>query len=148
MATVRRLMEAKSDEHNYYVNGTDTVYQALELMSKANIGAVLVKDGERFVGIFTERDYARKGELLGRSAKETFVKDLMTEKMVTIHLDTSVDQCMAMMLKYRIRHLPVVENEHLVGLVSMRDVVEAVVSNKETLIKDLENYIMGNGFIG
>ncbi len=148
MATVRRLMESKHNEINYYVNVTDTIFQALEVMAQANIGAVLVKDGEHFVGIFTERDYARKGEVQGRCAKDTLVKELMTEKLVTVHLDTSVDQCMAMMLKYRIRHLPVVENDKLVGLISIRDVVEVVVSNKESLIKDLENYIMGNGFIG
>ena len=148
MATVRRLMNAKKDETNYYVNCTDTIFQALQVMAQANIGAVLVKDGEHFVGIFTERDYARKGEAQGRTAKETLVKELMTEKMITVVPETTVEQCMAIMLKYRIRHLPVVEHEKLVGLVSMRDVVESVVSNKETLIKDLESYIMGTGFTG
>ncbi len=146
MPTVRNLMEHKHSETNYSVNENDTVFDALELMAKANIGAVLVSGHEHIVGIFTERDYARKGELQGRDAKKTTVKEVMTSQMVTIHSDQSLDQAMALMLKYNIRHLPVVDNDKLVGLVSIRDVVEEVLSNKESNIKQLENYIMGSGF--
>lgn len=146
MATVRTLMNTKKDETNYTVDGNDNVLKALEVMANANIGAVLVTEGGKITGIFTERDYIRKGELLGRSAKTTLVKELMTEKMVTVTTDTSMDQCMALMKEYRIRHLPVVENDKLIGVVSMRDVVAVIMADRESTIKGLENYILGSGF--
>lgn len=146
MATVRTLMNTKQDETNYTVDGNDNVLKALEVMANANIGAVLVTEGGKIIGIFTERDYIRKGELLGRSAKTTLVKELMTEKMVTVTTDTSMDQCMALMKEYRIRHLPVVENDKLIGVVSMRDVVAVIMADRESTIKGLENYILGSGF--
>jgi CBS domain-containing protein len=140
-------MQAKHmDESTYCVNASDTVAQALKLMAEASISALLVKDGDRYVGIYTERDYARKGELAGRKADATLIKEVMTEKMITVAPDTSVDQCVGLMLKYRIRHLPVVENEHIVGLISMRDVVQEVLTNKDATIAGLENYIMGSNF--
>ena len=148
MATVHNLLDSKHNETNYSVLTIDTVFTALEVMAKVNISALLVKEGEKIVGIFTERDYARKCELKGRSAKETLVKDMMTEEMVTVTTGISVDQCIGLMLKYGIRHLPVVEKGHLVSLVSMRDVVEMVLSNKEDTIKGLENYILGSSFAG
>ena len=148
MATVQNLLDSKPSETNYSVSTKDTVFKALEVMAKENISALLVKEGEKIVGIFTERDYARKGELKRRSAKDTLIKDMMTEEMVTVTTEMSVDQCIGLMLKYRIRHLPVVEKGHLIGLVSMRDVVEEVLSNKEDTIKSLENYILGSSFAG
>lgn len=100
----------------------------------------------KITGIFTERDYLHKGELEGRAAKNTSIKDVMVTQMISVTNDTTVEQCMALMKQYRIRHLPVVEKEHLVGLVSMRDVMMAVLDNKESEIRGLENYIMGSGF--
>lgn len=146
MTTVRKLLEAKPDSENYSVESTATVLEALKVMADANIGAVLVTEGGRIVGIYTERDYLRKGELEGRSAKETLIKDVMVSKMLTVRRDTSVDQCIALMKQYHVRHLPVVENDQLIGLVSMRDVMLAAIENRESEIRGLENYIMGSGF--
>jgi len=146
MATVKTLMNTKKDATNYTVDCNDKVIKALEVMANANIGAVLVTEGDKITGIFTERDYVRKGELMGRSAKTTAVKELMTEKMVTVTTSTSMDECMALMKQYNIRHLPVVENDKLVGLVSMRDVVAVLMADRESTIKGLENYMLGSGF--
>lgn len=146
MTTVRKLLESKDTETNYSVEATDTVLQAIKVMTDAHIGAVLVTEGGRIVGIYTERDYLYKGEIDGHSAKDTIIKDVMISKMVTVTKDTTVEQCIGLMRQYNIRHLPVVENEHLVGLVSMRDVMFAAIENKESEIRGLENYIMGSGF--
>ena len=115
-------------------------------MAKANISAVMVTEDDKIVGIFTERDYSRKCELKGLSAKDTLVRDLMTEKMVTVTPEMSMDQCMGLMKQYHIRHLPVIENDTMVGMVSMRDVVDMILSDRESTIKGLENYILGSGF--
>ena len=146
MTTVRKLLESKGTETNYSVASTDTVLQAIKVMTEAHIGAVLVTEGGKIVGIYTERDYLYKGEIDGHSAKDTLIKDVMISKMVTVTKDTTVEQCIGLMHQYNIRHLPVVENEHLVGLVSMRDVMFAAIENKESEIRGLENYIMGSGF--
>ena len=146
MTTVRKLLEAKGKAGNYSVSVDDTVHKALKVMTDANIGAVLVTDGKKIVGIYTERDYLHKGELEGRSANSTLVKDVMTGSMYTVAMDTSMEQCMALMDAHHIRHLPVVEKDQLVGLVSIRDVMVAALENKESEIKGLENYIMGSGF--
>ncbi len=146
MTTVRKLLESKETETNYSVASTDTVLQAIKVMAEAHIGAVLVTEGERIVGIYTERDYLYKGEIENRAAKDTLIKDVMISKMVTVTMETSTEQCIGLMRQYNIRHLPVVENEHLIGLVSMRDVMFAALENKESEIRGLENYIMGSGF--
>ena len=146
MTTVRKLLEAKDITNNISVSSTDTVLKALKVMADAHIGAVLITEGGKIIGIYTERDYLFKGELEGRVAKDTLIKDVMTPKMYTATMDTSVDQCMALMKNYGIRHLPVVENDQLVWLVSMRDVMVAALTNKESEIKGLENYIIGSGF--
>jgi len=146
MTTVRKLLEEKESEKNFSVTSTDTVLQALKIMAEAHIGAILVTEGGKIVGIYTERDYLYKGEIEGRLAKDTLVKDVMISKMMTVTKDTTVEQCMGLMKQYNVRHLPVVENEHLVGLVSMRDVMFAALENRESEIRGLENYIMGSGF--
>ena len=146
MTTVRNLLEAKPSETNYSVASTDTVLQAIKIMADARIGAVLVTEGGKIVGIYTERDYLRKGENEGRAAKDTKIKEVMVSKMITVTLDTTVDQCMALMRQYNIRHLPVVEKDQLLGVVSMRDVISAVLDDKDIEIRGLENYIMGSGF--
>lgn len=146
MATVKQLMSKKSDGTNYVVECTDNVFKALQIMAEANISAVMVTEGDKVVGIFTERDYSRKGELKGQTARNTSVQNLMTEQMITVTPDTSLDQCMGLMNQYRIRHLPVIENDKMVGMVSMRDVVDVLISERESTIKGLENYILGSGF--
>jgi CBS domain-containing protein len=146
MITVKMLMDAKKDAAMYEVSPTDTVYHALEVMAKANIGAVLVCDNNQIVGIFTERDYARKIILMGRTSLETHIEEIMTKDMVTVNPEASLEECMAMMTKYRIRHLPVMERGRLVGMISMRDVVDTLITSKDNLIADLENYITGKGY--
>ena len=100
------------------------------MMAKENIGAVLVTEGERIVGICSERDYARKVILKGHDSRTTQVKEIMTEEMVTVHPETSLEQCMVLMTKYHVRHLPVVDDGHLIGLVSIGDVVQSVIADK------------------
>jgi len=146
MATVKQLLNAKKNETNYSIAADETVLRALQIMAEANIGSVLVTEKDKIVGIFTESDYARKGEIMGRVAKTTPIKELMTGNMYTVTMDTSVEQCMALMKNHRISHLPVVESYQLVGIVSMTDVMNSAVSDRESEIKGLENYILASGF--
>jgi CBS domain-containing protein len=146
MTTVRKLLETKSSDTNFSIASTDTVLQAVKMMTEHHIGALLVKEGEKIVGIYTERDYLYKGENEGRVAKDTKIKDVMSVRMITVTMDTTADQCVELMKQYNIRHLPVVEHDQLIGLVSMRDVIAAAFENKESEIRGLENYIMGTGF--
>lgn len=148
MTTVQKILKAKGDSSNFSVSADDTVLKALELMAEEEIGAVLVTAADRIVGIYTERDYVQKGELEGRKAGSTLLKDVMTGEMYTVTLDTSVEQCMALMETHHIRHLPVVEKDRLVGLVSIRDVMVAALENRESEIKGLENYLLASGFQG
>ena len=146
MATVKGLITAKGTGTNHSVADTDTVLKALEIMAEANISSVMVTENKKIVGIFTERDYARKCDLKGLSAKDVLVRDLMTAQMRTVTQDTSIDQCMKLMKEYHIRHLPVIEKDTMVGMVSLRDVAETLISDRESTIIGLENYILGSGF--
>ncbi|MEI6874637.1 MAG: CBS domain-containing protein [Spirochaetota bacterium] len=146
MPTVRSLLDIKEHETTFAVGVNDPVLDALKSMSAKNIGAILVKDADKFVGIFTERDYARKGEVAGNSAATTKMKDVMTKSLVTVSPEASVEECMGLMLKYRIRHLPVAEGAKIIGLVSMRDIVEEVLGDKENVIAGLQNIMMGSSF--
>lgn len=146
MTTVRKLLEAKDTAKNFSVEASQTVLDALKVMAEAHIGAILVTENGKIIGIYTERDYLYKGEIEGRSAKDTKLKDVMVSKMITVTNETTVEQCMGLMKQYRIRHLPVVEHDQLIGLVSMRDVMLAAIENKESEIRGLENYILGSGF--
>jgi CBS domain-containing protein len=146
MYTVQAILEAKGDSGNYSVSVNETVLTALKIMAEKQIGAVLVTDGGKIVGIYTERDYVQKGEVQGRRADTTPIREVMTPGMYTVSTDTSVEQCMALMQAHHIRHLPVVENDQLVGIVSIRDVMTAALENRESEIKGLENYILASGF--
>jgi CBS domain-containing protein len=147
MITVRKLLEEKQQEENVYsVSVNDNVLQALQVMADADTGAVLVSEGDQYVGIFTERDYARDGELKGHSAKDTHIKDVMSQILYSVKPETTVHDCMELMTKYRIRHLPVVANARVIGLVSIGDVVRAVKDEDESTINDLQNYIQGTGY--
>ncbi|MCP4139947.1 MAG: CBS domain-containing protein [Chloroflexi bacterium] len=146
MAIVKDLIEAKKDGSNYSIEGTESVLKAIGVMASANISAVLITEEGKIVGIFTERDYIRKGELQGICADKTQVKDLMTKEMITVTTDTSVEQCTALMMKHNIRHLPIVDENQLVGVLSMRDVIKTVLADRESTIIGLENYILGSGF--
>jgi CBS domain-containing protein len=115
-------------------------------MADYNVGAVMVVDGEQMVGIFTERDYARKIILMGRCSLDTKISEIMTQELLTVHPETRLEECMALMTKFHIRHLPVMTEGRLVGIVSMRDVVQMIISKKDDTIQDLEKYIMGQGY--
>lgn len=146
MTTVKHLMSVKSDVVNYTLPKTESVLKALEVMNDANISAVVVTEGDKVIGIFTERDYSRKCEIKGLSAKETLLKDVMTGDMITVNPDITIAKCMELMRQYHIRHLPVLEDDKMFGMVSMRDVVDMILSDKESMIRGLENYIIGTRF--
>jgi CBS domain-containing protein len=147
VATLKEIVEAKGPRSAYSVNCDSTVLDALKIMAEGNVGAVLVKEDEHhIVGIFTERDYARKGELMGLSAADTRLRDVMTSDMITVKSDLSADACMAVMEEHHIRHLPVVDDGHLVGIVSLRDLVDTLIALRETTIIGLENYILASEF--
>jgi len=146
MITIRQLMDMRSDNTMLSVSPKDSVYKALELMAEKNVGAVLVVENGQMVGIFTERDYARKIILMGRTSLDTPIEDIMTKDMVTIDSEQTLEECLALMTKYRIRHLPIIEHGRLVGMVSMRDVADAIISKKQDMIDNLENFIMGQGY--
>jgi CBS domain-containing protein len=137
--TVRDILRHKPDV--YAVQPGDSVYSALRLMAEKNIGAVLVMNGEALAGIFSERDYARRGILHGHSSRDTTVRTIMTTDVVSIVLSTTVDDCMALMTEHRIRHLPVVDDSRIVGVVSIGDVVRAIVDEQRFTIRSLENYV-------
>jgi CBS domain-containing protein len=146
MTTVKHLVDSKTDNTHYAVKANETVLKALRVMQGANIGSVLVMEGGKIIGIFTERDYAAKVELEGRTAANTSVREVMTEEMYTVTPETSIDECMTVMMKFHIRHLPVVENGVLIGIISMRDVVAAALEERESKIKGLEDFIQASGF--
>jgi len=140
MGKVRNIIQAKGNSI-FSVPSTVTVYQALELMFEKNIGALLVIDGEKFRGIFTERHYARKLVLRGKSSKETLVGEIMTEQPITVTCETSIEDCMKIMSARKIRHLPVKEGDKIEGLVSMGDVVRYIIDEQKFIIESLEQYI-------
>ena len=146
MITVKDLVKKRGSSTAVCVSPTDTVYRALQLMAENNVGAVMICEEGHFVGIFTERDYCRKIILMGRSSVNTPIQDIMTKKMVTVCLDSTLEECMELMTKYHIRHLPVQDEDKLVGLVSMRDVMEAIIAFKQDRIDRLESYILGNDY--
>ena len=138
--TVRQMLAGKAGA--YSVSPDDTIFDALRLMADKNIGAVLVLSGETIEGILSERDYARKVVLLGKTSKTTPVREIMTTEVIFVDPGWTADQCMALMTDKRIRHLPVVENGKLAGIISIGDVVRAVVDRQQFTITSLERYIM------
>lgn len=140
MKTVRHLLDAKGrDIHSLPPDAS--VYRAIELMAEKGIGALLVVEGGKLVGILSERDYARKVILQGRKSSETPVRDIMTAKVIYVSQDSTVEECMALMTDKRVRHLPVMEEGKLAGMISIGDVVRGVISEKEFLIQQLVKYI-------
>ena len=140
MKTVQQLLDSK--RHRLIsVSPDSTVLDVLKLMAEKEIGAVLVLDGEQLAGIFSERDYARKVLLQGKSSKETPVREIMTEKVVCVQPEQTIEDCMGLMTDKRIRHLPVLDSKKVVGVISIGDVVKEMLSEKEFVIKQLESYI-------
>lgn len=146
MISVRQLMNERGETSSVTISQDSSVYDALKLMAEKNVGAVTIVENNQIVGIFTERDYARKIILKGKTSLDTPIKDIMTREMVTISPDQTLEECMGLMTKWHIRHLPVMEAGRLVGMISMRDVVEAIIQRKDDTIDRLEKYIMGEGY--
>ncbi len=140
MRTIQHILQEK-DSVIWSVTPSMTVYEALSLMSEKNVGAVLVMENDELVGIFSERDYARKVVLKGKSSREMPVREIMTAKVVYIRPEQTAEEAMAVMTNRHIRHLPVIENDQLLGLISIGDVVKAIISEREFIIEQLENYI-------
>jgi CBS domain-containing protein len=142
MTTVRQLLDNKGADV-VSVTPESNVLDALKLMAQREIGAVLVLDGSRLIGIMSERDYARKVILKGKSSQDTRVREIMTERVVYARPEQTVPECMALMTSKRVRHLPVLEGERLVGVLSIGDLVKETISEQEFIIRQLENYIHG-----
>lgn len=140
MTIVKQILDGKGREV-WAVRPDESIYAALELMAEKNIGAVLVMEGEKLVGIFSERDYARKVILQGKASRDTPVSEAMTSRVFAVRPDQHVDGCMALMTEKRIRHLPVMREERVEGVISIGDVVKAVISEQAKTIKHLEDYI-------
>ena len=146
MTTVRKIIDEKAEMKIYTIPSTATVFDSLLVMCEGNTGAVLVTEDEKIVGIFTERDYAREGEIKGRTAKDTLVSEVMTSQMVLIQPETTLEECAELMRKYHVRHLPIIENERVVGIVSIRRLAEALLEQEQGTIGKLESYILGSGY--
>lgn len=140
--TVRQMLANQAQILS--VSPASTVLDALRLMAERNVGAALVVEQDRLVGIVTERDYARKVALAGKRSSDTPVRDVMTSQVITIGPGWTAEQCLALMDEKQIRHLPVIEGERLVGVVSIRDAVRAVVDEQRFTIQQMENYITRN----
>ena len=142
MKTLKQLLAEKSGALAV-VAPQDTVYHALSVMATHNVGAVLVLDGEHLIGIFSERDYARKVILHGKSSKDLMVREVMSERVVIVSPKHSIEECMALMTDKHIRHLPVVDGTQVIGIVSIGDLVKQIISNQQFIISELERYISG-----
>lgn len=142
MQTVKQLLESKG--HDVWSVSPDTsVLEAIKKMADRAVGALLVLDQGKPVGIVSERDYARKVILQGRSSQETPVKEIMTTRVVCARPDLSVEECMAIMTDKRIRHLPVMEGDQVLGMISIGDLVKAIIAEQQFIIEQLERYIAG-----
>lgn len=144
MKTVLQLLQTKAPGV-YSVTPNSSVYEAIKLFAEKSIGAALVMESDRLVGIVSERDYARKVILKGKSSHETRVAEIMTSPVITIGPHQTNEECMQLMTDKRVRHLPVIEHGKVVGVLSIGDLVKDMIAEQKELIAQLENYIMGNG---
>ena len=143
MTSVAKILQSKPDAIVHTIAPTALVFDALKLMADKGIGALLVTEGEAIAGIFTERDYARKIALMGRTSSVTQVRDVMTSAVRFVRPDQTSEQCMQIMSTGRLRHLPVVDNGKLVGMISIGDLVKDIISEQKFIIEQLEQYITG-----
>lgn len=142
---VKEILKNKGSDV-WSVGPSTTVLDALALMAEKNIGAVLVTEGERLVGIFSERDFARKVVVDSASCNDALIEELMTRELISVRMDTALHECLTLITENRIRHLPVVEGGKLLGMLTIGDVVKHIISHLETTVRDLENYISGGGY--
>ena len=143
MTNIRQLLQNKGSDI-WSASSDTSIFDGLTLMAEKNIGALLVVDSEELVGIFSERDYARKVVLQGKSSRNTSIGEIMTQMVASVGPDQTIQECMELMTEKHIRHLPVFENEALVGMISIGDIVKAVISEQEFIIEQLESYIAGS----
>ena len=143
MISVKKLLAGKRNSSIYALRPDNTVIEALELMAATNIGAIMIMEDNKLVGIFSERDYARKGILQGRKAKTTLLSEVMIHNVHTVTPDMNMDDCLQMFSSKFIRHLPVVEDEKVLGMLSIGDIVSAIIQEQTDHISFLENYITG-----
>jgi len=127
----------------YAIRPAATVREALELMAQKNIGALLAMDGPQLAGIFSERDYARKVVLQGKSSSDALVQDIMTAQVITVQAAQNIDECMQIMTDKHVRHLPILEGQNVIGLISIGDVVREMMAHQKTIIEQLHSYIAG-----
>ena len=142
MQTVRDILKAKGSDV-WSVEPDATVFDALQRMAAKEVGALVVLQGEQIVGLISERDYARKVILHGRASSTTLVREIMTSPVVYIHLDQAIEECMSLMTEKRTRHLPVIENGKLVGLISIGDIVKSIIADQQFIIEQLVRYVSG-----
>ena len=143
MTAVAQVLKSKPDQTIYTITPAALVFDAVKLMAEKNVGALIVIEGEKIVGLITERDYARKIVLMARSSKETPVGDIMTSQVMYVRPDQTSEECMALMTENRLRHLPVMDKGKLAGVVSIGDLVKDVISEQKFIIQQLEHYIAG-----
>ena len=137
---VSEILQTKGS-HVYSIAAKTTVYEAIKDMAEKNIGALLIMDDEKLLGIFSERDYARKIILKGKNSHETLVQDIMTENVISVSPDDNIDKCMELMSERKIRHLPVIKDNKVVGVISITDVVTAIIAIQKETISHLHEYI-------
>lgn len=144
MNTVRHILQIKGFDV-WAISPNATVFEALRMMADKDVGALLVMQGEKLLGIISERDYARKIVLQGKASKETLVRDIMTEKVFSVHPEQTAHEVMTLMTEKRVRHLPVVENERVIGMISIGDVLRNVIYQQRQTIRSLEDLILSIG---
>lgn len=145
MKTARQVLESKPSQAVYSIPPTASVYAALQLMAEKGIGALLVIEHGEIKGILSERDYARKVILMQRTSRETLVRDIMTTAVIYVSANQTTDECMALMTRHRLRHLPVMQGDELIGMLSIGDLVKDIISEQQFIIEQLEHYITGGG---
>ena len=138
--TLSDILNAKG-RNVWFVSPDSSAYEALELMAEKDIGALVVIDQDKVIGIFSERDYARKVILMGKSSRQTLVSEIMTKPVCYVLPWTSLGECMALMTKKHVRHLPIIENDKLTGIVTIGDVVKAIISEQESVIHELQGFV-------
>ncbi|MEE9266845.1 MAG: CBS domain-containing protein [Gammaproteobacteria bacterium] len=140
MASMKQLLKGKG--HDVWSIGPEaSAYDAIEMMAEKEVGALVVTDGDSLVGVFSERDYARKVALQGRSSRDTKIKEIMTTRVVYARPEQTVEECMALMTDKRIRHLPVMDGDKLLGVISIGDLVKSIIEEQQHVIEQLEQYI-------